>query len=270
MFSPIRTAQSINQSIDNPLQIVPVSGNLFKRPTFLPLLILVSWQLTAQAGSCDAPPDSNNKGGVYIEERAAVCLQDPGWLDVGVGVAVVEHAGSQKQNGIGNMVTLRAYPFGRWYAPLKTSSPEKITLIAAKAALANTKQTEASGAPLDNTKQQDASNTAHDLALEMQNALNEFGNSYALYENDGWANFYKRFSVFYGRSVGGFDVTVVQGDISAFGISFDVAPQFALSLGQAYFNQIPLPGQASANTSGLMFSMQINLNAFKMMRSLTD
>jgi hypothetical protein len=262
---------------------------------FVKVMLIAATVGNAGATDCGVPPDPNKGKGLYVEERNLNCLQDPGWFDVGAGIAVIRNADLQGQNGIGNMVTVRGYPFGRWYAPLKTLTPTGAGLVAAKTAIANAKQIEAAEAQQQANKAQakatssgfaadkdkadseqagadelkaEADKATTNLALSMQNALNDFGSSYAIYEDSGWAQFYKRIAFFYGRSVGGFDTNAVEGDINAFGITFDIAPQMSLAWGRAFYNRLPQNGVASS-AAGTVFSIQINLNAFKTMRGLT-
>jgi hypothetical protein len=338
-------------------------------PSWIPLsthqcfAIPISMAFALLAAPCPAiAEDCTTSNGKWTEERPRNCLQDPGWLDIGAGIVVVKNAGISQQNGVGNLVTLRAYPFGRWYAPLRSPSPASNDLVIAKlesaksinssaeaikqradaaASQAADKLAEAArqaavdaksiasdklakaaeaaeaasigqtstmeelataarallAAAVDarapdptKTAATTAANTANaaktlanqaseaqrkaeivnaDVARGMQTVLNEFGNNYALEELDGIHNFGRRVSVFLGRSVGGFDANVVNGDINAFGIAIDIAPEFSIVWGHAYFNLPAQTGVANSSKSGTVFGVQINLNAFKAMRGLT-
>lgn len=290
---------------------------------FLGVMILSLMALATISSSAIAS-DCTISTGKWTEERHSGCLKDPGWFDVGAGIIVVRNAGIARQNGVGNMVTVRAYPTGRWYAPLKSQTAASINIVASKLALANalddkakkSKQVamaaaNAGGETVDNTSTVgdlvkiadglvknaadtkaaasvvkvaddaktaadkaaidqaavDAANT--DIALSMQTALNDFGSNYAVTEFNGMTHWIKRVSFFLGRSVGGFDSKVVDGDINAFGIAFDIAPEFSVVWGRAYFNQPAQTGVANNSRSGTVFGVQINLNAFKTMRGLT-
>lgn len=101
----------------------------------------------------------------------------------------------------------------------------------------------------------------------MQTALSDFGNMYTPFEVD--TGTLSRISLFYGRSVGGFDTNLVQGDVNAFGVAFDIAPQFSVVWGRAYYNQAAQIGTAATSISNIIFGVQINLNAFKAMRGIT-
>lgn len=251
------------------------------------LMLAAACGTTAAATDCTKADPTKTNDSLWANQRPLECLQDPGWFDIGAGMVVARHAGNQRQNGIGNMVTLRAYPFGRWYAPLKSQTPASTADVDAKLALqkkaaaeADSKQAaadaakgtanEASTAAAAAQAKQDADKKAQDLYQGMQSALNDFGSVYAVQEYSVGSHLLRRISVFYGRSVGGFDSNAVQGDINAIGLAFDVAPQFSLTWGRAYFNQ---PSQTSGGTnpsaSAVVFGIQLNLNAFKAMRNLT-
>jgi hypothetical protein len=103
----------------------------------------------------------------------------------------------------------------------------------------------------------------------MQAALNDFGDNYSIQDDTrGW-HLLKRASVFYGRSVGGFDSKLIDGDINAFGLAYDIAPMFSLIWGRAWYNVMGQPGLADTSKTEIIFGVQINLNAFKTMRGLT-
>lgn len=241
---------------------------LHKRYWFA-ILIFISLTLSMASRSIMAEEGAENCAtpsvGRWAEARPTKCLQDPGWFDVGAGIVVIENAAAPQQNAIGNMVTLRAYPFGRWYAPLKSLTSASSVQIETKLHVAQAATNKAA----DTKEKADkiaADQANSDAAQSMQTALNEFGSNYALAELEFWPQMVSRVSFFLGRSVGGFDTKVVDGDINAFGIAFDVAPEFAVVWGHAYFNQT---GVANSSRSGNVIGVQINLKAFKVMRGLT-
>lgn len=293
----------------------------------------------------NAVADCYTSSGKWAEQRPSSCLQDPGWFDVGAGIVVIKNAGIAQQNGVGNMVSLRAYPFGRWYAPLKAQAPEKQDAVASKVDMASAKNKVAANSrknaaqQLANAASQakgvaalstsavvsnaenaaanstlsagelitfaeklvkevasnasasasikqaaaDAKNAADQAAIDqsaadmantevaqgMQSALDAFGHNFSLEELNAFQNFGRRISFFLGRSIGGFDKSVVDGDINAFGIAIDVSPEFALVWGRAYFNQPIQTGVANNTRSGMVLGVQLNLKAFKAMRGLT-
>lgn len=281
--------------------------------------ILVTASHPAIAIDCDSP--SSDK---WMQERYSICLKTPGWFDVGAGIVVIPKAGVAQQNGVGNMVSVRAYPFGRWYAPLKTLTPTSSQIIQVKLAaakqlednvvqkrteilqktkdaeakekVASAKEALAKGSKdsqvtnaatvarksADDSKsdadkstsdnstlinQSDAANK--DLALSMQTALSDFSDNYAVAEYNSFRHWGSRMSFFLGRSVSGFDSKVVDGDINSFGIAFDIAPEFSLVWGRAYFNQPAQTGVVNNSKSATVIGVQINFNAFKTLRGLT-
>lgn len=233
-----------------------------------PLSLLGANSADAAAGDCT----EKNRSSIFTEERDKATLEDPGWFDIGAGIVVVKNAGVSQQNGVGNMVSLRAYPFGRWYAPSKTISAEKLVAASAqvnKAVALQKAADQAAGTKDAPEKQSDAAKAATDAANAMNAALSSSGGNFALCQDDKINHVIKRFSFFLGRSVGGFDSNAVAGDINAYGIAFDVAPQFALVWGRAYFNLPAQTGVTSNSKSGPVFGVQINLNAFKAMRAIS-
>jgi hypothetical protein len=238
---------------------------------YFTILIAVSLALASTyrpAIAAESTENCTSSNGKWAEQRPSSCLQDPGWFDVGAGISIIKKAGIAQQNGVGNMVTLRAYPFGRWYAPLKSQTPASTSVVEAKLIVAKTAadQAKASGTTTD---QAVADKANADVAQSMQAALNDFGNNYALEELNGMQNFSRRISFFLGRSIGGFDSKAVDGDINAFGIAIDISPEFSVVWGRAYFNQPAQTGVANSSKSGAVIGVQINLKAFKAMRGLT-
>src|SRR5262249_45537575 len=118
----------------------------------------------------------------------------------------------------------------------------KVAAAQAATAAADTadKKTAAGAATTAAQKAQDDADQARqraDLAAktvyaQIQAAADQFGSIYSVCERNGYSNILNRVSFFYGRSVGGFDDKVVQGDINAFGIAIDVAPQFSILWGR--------------------------------------
>lgn len=253
------------------------------------------------AGDGSADKGCNAPTGNWTEALPRSCLQSPGWLDVGAGMVVIQNVGISQQNGVGNLVTLRAYPFGRWYAPLKSLTPANNSVVEAKlsiakdankdaadrkakakqateafaASKASEDQAKAEGAQADAFQAEAIADKANeDVAITMQKALSDFGNNYAFLKEDdnkvdGLSYWGRHVSFFWGRSVGGFDPKAIDGDINAFGIAFDIAPEFSVVWGRAYFNQAAQAGVANSSSSGTVIGVQVNLKAFKTMRGLT-
>lgn len=247
-------------------------------------LISATQLAIADAINCGTPPSTTRIKLAGLEVRPAECLQDPGWFDVGAGFAVIQKANSLGESASGNLVTLRAYPFGRWYAPLKSVSQASTDKISANLAVLRAKTDQAEQKkkfkeenPINISAQQEADKTqqeadkaANDVAMSMQAALNDFGSMYAVQgESEGSSYLLRRISFFYGRSIGGFDTKVVQGDINAFGVAYDIAPQFSVIWGRAYYNQAAQNGITKTSASNNFFGIQLNLNAFKTMRNIT-
>ena len=254
-------------------------GNSLARKYFA---ILIAASLALAATSRPAMADCTTQSDKWTSERPINTLKNPGWFDVGAGIVVVKNAGSSQQNGVGNMVSLRAYPLGRWYAPSITIDADKLatasskTADAAKLQLAANKlaapqaentgqQTSADRIASASAAQTTATTAAADAAQSMQAAQAAQGDNFALCNYQQ----YQRISFFLGRSVGGFDSKAVDGDINAFGVAFDIAPEFAVVWGRAYYNLPTQTGVTNNSKSGSVFGVQINLNAFKTMRGLT-
>lgn len=261
-----------------------INAHAFIKVCFSVSLISATQAAIADAINCGTPSSATIKL-TELEQRPPECLQDPGWFDVSAGIAVIQKANSLGENASGNLVALRAYPFGRWYAPLKSVSQASSDKIAASLAMLKEKQkkTEQINTKLQeknpseittqqqvNEIQQEVDKAANDVALSMQAALNDFGSMYAVQgESKESSYLLRRISLFYGRSVGGFDANVVQGDVNAFGIAYHIAPQFAVIWGRAYYNQAPQNGITKTSSSNNFFGIQLNLNAFKAMRNIT-
>jgi hypothetical protein len=281
-----------------------------------------SFVLSAAAGTAAAECSVARPRPDHVEERPASQLADPGWVDVGAGIVVARHAGPGRETGVGNMVALRAYPFGRWYAALKSTTPDAATNAAMSDAVqaqkdaqknaqdkqeAATAKVAAAGKAQDKAKatakNKDASDDqkkadsddakkltddaqkAQDLAddarqkadiaaktvySQMQAVADQFSNIYSVCERNGYTALHNRVSFFIGRSVGGFDDKVVQGDINVFGVAFDIAPQFSITWGKAYFKQAAeTAGGPNPSKSSNVVGVQLNLNAFKIFRNLT-
>lgn len=73
-----------------------------------------------------------------------------------------------------------------------------------------------------------------------------------------------RFSIFYGRSLGNFDPTSIEGEVNSIGIGFDIAPEFAVVGGRAMFRT----KGAAGDTGRWMIGVQMNFSAFSAYRDL--
>ena len=223
--------------------------------------LLSSIAVTCHAGSCK--PDASKNLMLSQETLPAVCLNDPGWFDVGAGFAFIRRAGGENQDGKGILVTLRAYPFGRWYASSITATKE--TVLAKAAASSSLEVSSATTAE----KAQAHTDYVASVSEFLQNnqavfAVKEYQ------EGNAFESIIRRVSVFYGRSVGGFDSKAVSGDVNAVGLSFDIAPQFSLIWGRAFFDgAVPTGSSAQApSRRANIVGVQLNLYAFKTFRDL--
>lgn len=77
-------------------------------------------------------------------------------------------------------------------------------------------------------------------------------------ERNSWFN---RLSVFFGKSLGDFTGGGLRSSVDVIGIGYDVAPQFAIQLGYAFY-EVSDNGEVDTD-GGLSLSISINLNTFK-------
>ncbi|MBI5429182.1 MAG: hypothetical protein HY938_01855 [Nitrosomonadales bacterium] len=111
--------------------LAPVDKCSQKR-NYLDALIAVSLALTATsrpaiAENCASP--NNGKLGTRTPHELPT---GSGLVRYRSRIVVVKNAGAAQQHGVGNMVSLRAYPFGRWYAPLKSPTRTSADIVKAK------------------------------------------------------------------------------------------------------------------------------------------
>lgn len=64
--------------------------------------------------------------------------------------------------------------------------------------------------------------------------------------------------------MGNFDAPVINGAVNAIGIEFDVAPEFAVMFGAAFFQ----PAGTSETRRYGIFGVQMNFSAFEAFRNL--
>ena len=166
-------------------------------------------------------------------------LNDPGYFDVGGGVGHIIHTNSQAQASTGFLLTLKAYPWGRWYSSKKAPTAKQIALDLATKSPA------------------DAGKALEDY-LSNQTAL------YSVADQNHW---YNRISVFYGRSFGNFDPSTIRGNLDAIGMEYDIVPEFAFMVGEAFY-EINLPNNGFDTKHHIIFGIQMNLNAFSAFRNL--
>lgn len=207
-------------------------------------------------------------------------LAYPGFLDVGAGYTVIPHATSTGKDASGFMVSVKAYPGGRWFAPLKEAvakqqALDKVELAEKAKADLEEKKTEL----LDATKkgvvptsealtgltdaQTKVDQTKADV-LDSFQALADGSVTKPLYQFKG-AGWGKRIFVFYGRSMGGYD-EAVDGAVDSLGLGYDITPEFGLVAGHARYG-VDVAG-AKDTRDALMFGVQLNLSAFKAFRDI--
>lgn len=215
-------------------------------------------------------------------------LAYPGYLDVGAGYTVIPYGAPKSQDIGGFTATIKAYPGGRWYAPVKPKTEEQKAEAINKAAeaivakaKANAIQKEADVAKATNEadatqKETDAGEAKNDATAKSNEyllalkAIADTSIGAELYQIKE-SSFAKRVFIFYGRSIGGYG-SAVNGEVDAIGLGYDVTPEFALIAGQARYSvDIPAVGTTAASTDthdGLMMGVQLNLNAFQLFRAL--
>ncbi|GAB5606547.1 hypothetical protein [Sideroxyarcus sp. TK5] len=167
--------------------------------------------------------------------------EKPGYFDVGLGYASIDNvAGGLAASGI--LATIKVYPCGKWYAVRKGSTPKEAAEKVVRAAA-------------------NPSDTAAMAAAEIElRGLFEDRDIYPLVGEE-WKH---RFSIFYGRSLGNFDPTSIEGEVNAIGIGFDIAPEFAVVGGRAMFRT----KGAAGDTGRWMIGVQMNFSAFSAFRDL--
>ena len=183
-----------------------------------------------------------------------VDTEPPGYFDVGGGFAHINSANTEGASASGVLVTIKAYPWGRWYAARKKSSTKDV-LEKVKNVLVPQKKADGTVDPvaLENAKSE---------YVDTVRNLLEKSNEMLPLHGDTW---YRRLSVFYGRSAGNFDETTIKGDVNSIGIEYDIAPEFALMLGVAVY-QVAIPGGRFDTQEHLIFGVQMNFNAFSAFR----
>lgn len=167
--------------------------------------------------------------------------EKPGYFDVGLGYASIDNvSGGLAASGM--LATIKVYPCGKWYAVRKGSTPKE----------AAEKVVQAAANPSDAEKKAEAEAELRGLFEERD--------IYPLVGEE-WKH---RFSIFYGRSLGNFDPTSIDGEVNAIGIGFDIAPEFAVVAGRAMFRS-----KGAAGDSGRwLIGVQMNFSAFSAFRDL--
>jgi len=216
---------------------------------------------------------------------------EPGFFDVGAGFGVVKNTRPGDNNDAsGVIVSLKAYPGGRWYgAPkdvekdglserdrndivvlLTDSDANRINALKnsnADVMLAKTRLeallkdrkirisvpvTMALTKAIQPNKMDDADRKL--LLKEAERKPSDSGKWRIIQERDSALN---RISAFYGVSAGNIDNGGIDSTVNVFGVGFDITPDFALLLGRAFF-------EADNETDDAwFFGVSLNLYAFR-------
>lgn len=222
---------------------------------------------------CNAWGDCPTRWKATGGDGRSIETANPGYFDVGAGYGYINASNAGKQAASGFFASVRAYPCGRWYAPAKKMSSTAVsdklkTAVAANvesaaaSAAADAAQGNASAQTTKATKAANADTTAKDYA----SILSEYQkNQIDLYPVTN--NLLNRLSVYYGRSIGDFDKSIVKGPVDSIGLAFDIAPEFAITAGVAFY-QINLSGGGIDTRHRFMLGVQMNLNAFSAFRNI--
>lgn len=176
-------------------------------------------------------------------------LSNPGYFDVGGGFALIKNVNGVNSTASGFMLSVKAYPWGRWYASKPKVTAAEVTQKTIEAAKAE--------------------NNPDKVSVAAQALQNYLEKQTELFPVVGQSSWYNRISVFYGRSPGNFDVPTIKGSVDAIGIAYDIAPEFAVTVGFASYQATLANGNTQPQQT-LMFGVQMNLNAFSSFRKLSD
>jgi hypothetical protein len=191
-----------------------------------------------------------------------VDTDSPGYFDVGAGFTQIDTRGSTDAAASGVTVSIKAYPWGRWYAPRKQRSKEEVVKKSQVVADKQQKITDSKNTAEMQTAYEEKAKAEYDYLEAVQGVLSASKELYPLQD----AKLYHRLSIFYARSPGSFNETVIKGAVNAIGIGIDIAPEFALIIGKAYYDEL-LPGGAAESRQHFIFGVQMNFNAFSAFRN---
>ncbi len=166
-------------------------------------------------------------------------VENPGFFDIGAGYGV---ARSGDDDFSGYLFSVKAYPAGRWYSNAVTISEEAKKNI-----------TEAL-----NDDQKSGDKQAAEVRAEVSkwDQTASWSNQTIPIKN---ASPWKRFSVFYGHSLGDFEGGSETGSYKCIGIGYDIAPEFAVQVGVGALDPT---GGGKLDYQGFI-GISLNLNAFK-------
>jgi hypothetical protein len=193
--------------------------------------------------------------------------EPPGFFDVGAGFAQIDTAGKTDATASGILVTVKAYPLGRWYARKKQASikdtlEKQLTMLKEQMKALNNASEKSAEKPKTTTEKvsSDVVKTNAEYAyLEAVRDSLEVSKEFYPLQKEEW---FHRISVFYGRSPGNFNEASIKGPVNAIGISYDIAPEFSLFFGKAYYDEL-LPGGTTESRQHNIFGVQMNFNAFE-------
>lgn len=143
-------------------------------------------------------------------------IADPGWFDVGLGFGTIANSEPDREEVLGLMIHLKAYPFGKWWAsvPKEEGSDELVTIT-----------------------------------------------DYSVLQ------LFRRISCVVGVSTGDLRGGDVEGAVFFAGISYDIAPQFSIVAGAAFyeFEETITTGNTTRTDKevdvGLYVGVSINVDA---------
>jgi len=190
-------------------------------------------------------------------------LAYPGTLDISAGWAVIPKANSSNQDASGYLVTIKAYPFGRWYAPLKPKAPQE----AAKKILGAVQQQsgEAAAAAKNGVAISSTTPPNQQSLQDITDALTKLNSTelYQIQEANGW----NRVSIFYGRSLGTFDSQAAPTIVNAIGFQVDITPDVSAMAGYTFYTN-SAQNIAFTPKNRWIFGIQFNLNAISTFRNI--
>ncbi|PCJ52069.1 MAG: hypothetical protein COA70_12900 [Planctomycetota bacterium] len=198
------------------------------------------------------------KGKTALASDGTTLLKPAGWFDMGLGAGYALSNGSNNDPD-GLVISIKAYPYGRWYSTRKSPLPsldkalENVAAINPDAAAAAAAQT-----------------TLQEAVSQASNWSDSSGEYLVVKGREKWEH---RLAIFFGTSIGEFSNQGIKGDLLTLGVSYDVAPQFALQVGIGVFrvNEVtggisgPLAGELNTSDTSLFLGVAINASAISAM-----
>jgi len=170
-------------------------------------------------------------------------FKDPGHFDIGAGFTVLKNT-ADGRDARGTLVSFKAYPTGRWYTQAKAPGIKDVISESESKSEEDSKGKHSTTSLLE----------ANKVLVERQST-----GFYVVPERD---KFYHRFSFFYGISAGNFSGGDLDSQVNAFGIGYDIAPEFSIITGVGFYDY-KLPSETEEDSdSAFLFGVSLNLNAF--------